>query len=65
LRDDARAKANALIRANFHIDPELLQVSQRNELYAQAYFIEQFRLENQARLLTALFKAVFGKRVNR
>jgi hypothetical protein len=39
-----------------------LQVSEWNELYAQAYFIEQTRLENLAKLLTGLAKAMFGKR---
>jgi hypothetical protein len=62
LRDDAQAKANALIRSQFHIEPEKMQVSQWNEIYAQAYFIEQFRLESQTKLLLELFKAVFGKK---
>jgi hypothetical protein len=64
LRDDAKAKANALIRAQFHVEPDILQLSQWNELYAQAYFIEQFRLENQAKLLTSLLSAIFGKKKN-
>lgn len=64
MRDDAKAKANALIRAQFHVEPDILQLSQWNELYAQAYFIEQFRLENQAKLLTSLLSAIFGKKKN-
>jgi hypothetical protein len=62
LRDDAQAQADAFIRAHFHVEPATLQLSEWNELCAQAYFIEQERLENMAKLLSELFKAVFGKK---
>jgi hypothetical protein len=64
LRNDAPAQANAFIRAHFHIEPDTLQLSQWNELSAQAYFIEQTRMEFLAKLLSELFKAVFGKKTN-
>jgi hypothetical protein len=62
LRDDARAQAEAFVRAHFHVAPESLQMSEWNELCAQAYFIEQTRMESLAKLLTKLFCALFGKR---
>jgi hypothetical protein len=37
-------------------------VSEWNDLYAQAYFVEQKRLEDLAVLLVELAKALFGKR---
>ncbi|MXV37675.1 hypothetical protein GO491_03120 [Flavobacteriaceae bacterium Ap0902] len=49
-------KADALIRSNFHTNPEKLQVSEWNKLYAQAQWLEEWRLKNQAEL----FKALFG-----
>ncbi|GIZ15304.1 hypothetical protein [Capnocytophaga catalasegens] len=52
---NSRIQANALIRANFHIDPEGLQLSQWTRLYCEALWIEKWRLQNQAELFKALF----------
>lgn len=49
-------QGDALIRANFSIEPENLQVSKWKELYVQAQWLERWRLENKAEL----FKALFG-----
>jgi hypothetical protein len=62
LRRDARGQADAFIRTHFHVEPNSLQPSTWNEFYAQAYFIEQIRLENLAKLLSMLAKAIFGGR---
>nr|WP_153851946.1 hypothetical protein [Ornithobacterium rhinotracheale] len=45
-----------MIRANFGVNPESLQVSEWNKLYAQAQWLEHWRLQNQAEM----FKALFG-----
>lgn len=49
-------QGDALIRANFNICPEKLQVSIWAKMYAQAQWVENFRLKNQAEL----FKNLFG-----
>ena len=48
---------NALIRANLHIDPSELNEVEYAEAYAEAIWLEQFRLKNQAELLAAMFGA--------
>ncbi|MGB0869471.1 MAG: hypothetical protein ACPGSD_07725 [Flavobacteriales bacterium] len=48
-------KADALIRSNFHIDPDGLQMSEWAKLYAQADWLEKWRLQNQAELFQMLF----------
>ena len=53
---NAQIQANALIRANFQIDPEGLQLSKWAMLYTEALWIEKWRLQNQAEL----FKTLFG-----
>lgn len=56
-RDMLKVKAvEALIRSNFQITPEELQISEWTKMYAQAYWLEEWRLKNQAEL----FKAMFG-----
>ncbi len=50
-----RWKGDALIRSNFHIDPEELKLSQWAKLYAQATWLEKWKLENQAEILSSLF----------
>ncbi|WP_165844959.1 hypothetical protein [Candidatus Ornithobacterium hominis] len=45
-----------MIRSHFGINPEKLQITQWNKLYAQAMWLEEWRLRNQAEL----FKAMFG-----
>lgn len=49
------AKGCALIRANFHTDPETLDDHQWAMLFQQAIWIENFRLENMAKILAKLF----------
>ena len=49
-------QGDALIMANFKIDPKKLQVTQWGEHYAKAMWLERWRLENQAEM----FRNVFG-----
>lgn len=49
-------QADALIRSNFNVNPEKLQINEWSKLYAQAQWLEKWRLENQAEL----FKSLFG-----
>lgn len=49
------AKGCALIRANFNIEPEGLSEERWSMLFQQAVWIENFRLENTARILAKLF----------
>lgn len=49
------AKGCALIRANFHMEPETLDDEKWALLFQQAVWIENFRLENMARILAKLF----------
>ncbi len=48
--------AEALIRTNFGVAPESLQASQWCKLYAQAMWLEHWRMQNQAEL----FKVLMG-----
>ena len=50
-------KGSALIRAYLGVDPDTLSDEKYAELLAQAIWIEKRQLENQAKLLTALFAA--------
>lgn len=50
-----KLKADAIIRANFHLNPDELQISQWSKLYAQAIWLEEWRLKNQAELFMGLF----------
>lgn len=50
-------QANALIRTNFHIDSEGLQLSKWATLYTEALWLEKWQLQNQAEL----FKTLFGE----
>lgn len=49
------AKGCALIRANFGIDPETLSDERWAMLFQQAVWLENFRLENTAKILAKLF----------
>lgn len=49
------AKGCALIRANFGIDPEMLSDERWAMLFQQAVWLENFRLENTAKILAKLF----------
>lgn len=49
------AKGCALIRANFHTDPEEFDDEKWAMLFQQAVWIENYRLENTARILAKLF----------
>jgi len=44
-----------LIQANFGLDPKELQMQAWGELYAKAMWLEQWRLENQAKMMMNLF----------
>ena len=46
---------NTLIRANFSLEPEKLCLSKWSDLYAEAQWLEQWRLGNQAEMLVRLF----------
>lgn len=46
---------NVLIKANFKIDPTKLPITQWGELYAEAQWLEQWRLNNMAEMLHRLF----------
>ncbi|MCB6232244.1 hypothetical protein [Flavobacterium psychrophilum] len=49
-------QGDALIMANFRINPKELQVTQWGEYYAKAIWLEEWRLKNQA----DMFKNLFG-----
>ncbi len=49
------AKGCALIRANFGTDPETLTDERWAMLFQQAVWLENFRLENMAKILAKLF----------
>lgn len=46
---------NVLIRANFGQVPEKLSLTAWSDLYAEAQWLEQWRLSNQAEMLARLF----------
>jgi 2-hydroxychromene-2-carboxylate isomerase len=48
-------KGDALIRANLGVDPAGLEDEKWAQLFAEALWVEQWRLKNQAELLAALF----------
>ncbi|HGE5775882.1 TPA: hypothetical protein ACGGHC_002722, partial [Flavobacterium psychrophilum] len=52
--DVGTMQGDALIMANFSINPKELQVTQWGEYYAQAMWIEEWRLTNQANMLKNL-----------
>jgi hypothetical protein len=48
-------KGDALIRANFGVNPAELEYEQWAKLFAEAVWIEGWRLKNQAEMLSMLF----------
>jgi hypothetical protein len=46
---------NVLIRANFSLEPEKLSLSKWSDLYAEAQWLEKWRLNNKAEMLVKLF----------
>jgi hypothetical protein len=46
---------NVLIRANFGLEPERLSLGKWSDLYAEAQWLEQWRLVNKAEMLVRLF----------
>jgi RES domain-containing protein len=48
-------KGDALIRANFGVDPAELSDEKWARLFAEAVWIEQWRLKNQAEMLAIMF----------
>jgi len=53
---DEILKGNALIRANFGIDPSIIEEKDWVELYQQAQWLERFRMKQQFEIM----KSVFG-----
>jgi hypothetical protein len=53
--EDELLKGDALIRANFGVEPAELDDKTWARLTAEAIWIEQWRLKNHAELLAALF----------
>jgi hypothetical protein len=53
--EDGISKGNALIRANFGIDPAEIDEEKWAELVGQAAWIETERLKNLGKLIAALF----------
>ncbi len=48
-------QGNALIRSNFHvIEPDKLQLSKWKELYAEAMWLEGWKLQNWAQLISGM-----------
>jgi hypothetical protein len=45
---------NVLIRANFGLEPEKLSLSKWSDLYAEAQWLEQWRLNNKAEMLVKI-----------
>ena len=50
-----KMQGDAIIMANFQVDPSKLQVSKWGEYYAQAMWLERWRLDNQAKMMQELF----------
>jgi hypothetical protein len=50
-------KVNALIQSNLHKDPEKLDLMQYAEAAAQAIWLENWRLRQQAEMIGAMFGA--------
>lgn len=48
-------QGDALIEANFKINPKSLQLSSYGEYYAKAMWLEEWRLKNQAEMFQNLF----------
>jgi hypothetical protein len=55
--EDELLKGDALIRANFHIDPTTLDEQTWPRLCSEAIWIETWRLKCQAEMLARLFGA--------
>lgn len=53
---DTLMQGDALIRANFHLDPGPLPPEKWARLFAEAVWLENERLKNLAELLAALWK---------
>lgn len=53
--EDNIRQGNVLIRANFNIEPTNLNLTKWGEMYAEAQWLEQWRLNNMAEMLHRLF----------
>lgn len=58
---DGLIKACALIRSNLHIDPTAGSDEDFAEWYAEALWLEEMRLRNQAETLSRVLSALFGQ----
>ena len=54
---DELMQAEALIRANLHLDTALLNSDEWARAFAEALWLENYRLQNIARLLAAMWKS--------
>lgn len=52
---DGMLQGDALIMANFHIDPGAVEPEKWAKLFAQAVWLENYRLNNLAKLLAAMY----------
>lgn len=59
---DGFVKACALIRSNLHIDPTAGSDDDFTQWYAEALWLEEIRLKNQAEVLARVLSALFGER---
>lgn len=59
---DGFVKACALIRSNLHIDPTAGSDDDFAQWYAEALWLEEIRLKNQAEVLARVLSALFGER---
>lgn len=55
---DEMMMGDALIRSNFHADPATLTPDEWARLFAEAVWLEGWRLRNQTRALASLFGVV-------
>lgn len=54
--EDGFAKGCALIRANLHVDVEMIETEEEwAQLYCQAIWLERWRNRNRAEMIAGLF----------
>ena len=58
---DGFVKACALIRSNLHIDPTAGSGDDFAQWYAEALWLEETRIKNQAEILSRVLLALFGE----
>jgi len=58
---DGFIKACALIRSNLHVDPTAGSGDDFAQWYAEALWLEETRMKNQAEILSRVLLALFGE----